>query len=58
MTYQQPICFDCIHYYIETGTCKAFPNKIPDVIYLGDNDHSKPLSGQKNDIVFERIPAF
>ena len=53
MIYVQPICFKCIHYLFETGTCKAFPNGIPDEIYLGDNHHRKPLPDQQNDIVFE-----
>lgn len=37
----------------ETITCTAFPKEIPDKIFLGDNDHSKPLKGQGNKIVFE-----
>ncbi len=57
MIYLQSICFDCIHYFIETGTCKTFPNGIPDEIYLGDNDHRKPLSAQQNDIVFEALKS-
>lgn len=54
MTYQKPICFDCKHYDINSGTCAAFPVEIPDDIYLGDNDHSKPLPEQGNEIVFEK----
>ena len=53
MIYTRPICTTCKHYNPETGTCKAFPNEIPNEIYLGDNDHSKPLPGQGNEIVFE-----
>jgi hypothetical protein len=49
----EPICFSCKHYDIDKGTCDAFLEEIPDEIYLGDNDHSKPLPDQKNDIVFE-----
>ena len=56
MIYSEPICFNCKHYDIDKGTCSAFPIKIPDKIYLGDNDHSKPLKRQGNKIVFvERV---
>lgn len=52
MIFVRPICFSCIHYNIEKGNCKAFPNEIPDIIYTGDNRHSEPLPEQKNDIIF------
>ena len=51
-------CFNCknkTNLYTSTPTCKAFPNGIPDEIYFGENDHSKPLPNQKNDITFEPI---
>lgn len=45
------ICFECKHFEkIQLG-CAAFPEGIPDKI-LRDNEHSKPLPGQKNDLVF------
>jgi hypothetical protein len=48
------ICFRCKHFdRFEHGGCTAFPDGIPDVITSGENDHSKPLPGQGNDIVFE-----
>lgn len=53
MIYVEPICINCKHYDLEKSTCSAFPEQIPDEIYLGDNDHSKPLPDQKNEIVFE-----
>jgi len=34
--------------------CKAFPYGIPEEITCGDNDHSKPLEGQENNIVYEK----
>jgi len=34
--------------------CKAFSKGIPDEIWLGDNDHTKPYPGD-NGIIFERI---
>lgn len=52
MMISQPICLDCKHFDIETFSCSAF-DKIPEIILLGDNDHSKPLPEQENDIVFE-----
>ena len=53
MTILEPICFLCIHYNIEDAICDAFPNEIPDEISGGDNDHSKPLPNQGNNIVFQ-----
>lgn len=55
MIIEQPICFHCKHFDIETSTCKAFPNEIPEEILVGLNDHSKPLPKQDNDIVFAPI---
>lgn len=55
MTITEPICFKCKHYDETTATCKAFINEIPDVIYYGDNDHSRPLPEQENNIIFEPI---
>ena len=53
MIYSEPICIRCKHYSLEKGTCSAFPVEIPDEIYLGDNNHSKPLPKQGNKIVFK-----
>jgi len=36
-------------------SCNAFPDGIPDIILSGENDHSKPLPNQDNDIIFEPI---
>lgn len=49
------ICISCIHYNIEKNNCKAFKVEIPYDVYVGLNDHSKPLEGQDNNIVFEPI---
>lgn len=49
------VCFKCKHFDSITGSCKAFPKDIPYEITSGMNDHSKPLKGQKNDIVFEPL---
>jgi hypothetical protein len=45
------ICFKCKNF--NTNGCLAFEN-IPDEIISGKNKHTKPLPGQKNNIVFER----
>lgn len=49
------LCQNCKN-YIGDLKCKAFINGIPQEILEGKNDHSKPLKGQGNDIVFEKIP--
>lgn len=51
----EAICFNCKHYNEEKGICKAFPKVIPEEILIGNNDHSKPLPDQGNDIVFEPV---
>ncbi len=56
MTIEEPVCFKCKHFDIETSLCPAFPGReIPDEIAFGDNDHKKPLPDQGNDIVFESL---
>jgi hypothetical protein len=54
-----PICFFCKHYKISNDkimeVCNAFPNGIPNDILSSENDHSKPLPEQQNDIIFEPI---
>ena len=56
MMYEEPICFSCKHFDINALTCTAFaPAGFPGEILGGDNDHKKPLRGQKNSIVFEPI---
>ena len=47
-------CFNCIN-YLGILKCAAFTNSIPEEILLCENDHSKPLKDQGNDIVFEPI---
>ena len=45
-------CLSCKNYIIDLK-CLAFPESIPEEILLGENDHSKPILGQVNEIVFE-----
>lgn len=49
------ICINCKNYNIEGNNCKAFTSSIPYEIYTGLNDHTKPLEGQDNNIIFEPI---
>jgi hypothetical protein len=49
------VCFKCKNWRKFIGGCNAFPDGIPYEITSGENEHSKPLSFQKNDIVFEPI---
>ena len=63
----EPTCWTrkCKHYIgviqpdgtelTETNSCKAFLKGIPSEIAYGDNRHTKPLSDQENDIIFEKI---
>lgn len=50
------ICIKCKHYNHKKNNCEAFKVEIPHEIYVGLNDHSKPLPNQKNNIIFEPIP--
>ena len=47
-----PVCNDCVHFVKGTLTCKAFPQRIPEDIMNGDNQHSTTHKEQKNNIVF------
>ena len=49
------VCLKCRNFRRFQGGCLAFPNGIPDEITSGENQHSKPLKGQRNKIVFEPI---
>jgi hypothetical protein len=39
-----PQCVYCV-YYLDGGTCKAFHKEIPDEIWSGKFDHTKPYLG-------------
>ena len=51
--YFAPVCNECKNFTPGTLSCKAF-SRIPDEILDGKNDHSKPLTNQNNNIVFEQ----
>ena len=48
---QYLVCFNCKN--LTLNGCTAFPEGIPNEILSGENDHTKPLPEQGNDIVFE-----
>lgn len=48
------VCFKCKHFRRFEGGCDAFPDGIPEEITSGENEHSEPVKGQGNDIVFEQ----
>jgi len=55
-----PVCLACRHRRVDTvgypkerRVCAAFPEGIPDAIWLGQNDHTKPYPGDHG-IRFER----
>jgi len=49
-----PVCTHCIHKIsFWPRTCKAFSTRIPDEIWLGENDHTQPYEGDQG-IQFER----
>lgn len=47
-----PACVMCKHLRTD-WKCAAFPKGIPDEIASGENQHNKPLKGQKNNVVFK-----
>ena len=51
---QKNLCPRCKN-YIGNLKCFAFSNGISNDIVIGENNHTKPLKGQDNDIVFEQI---
>ena len=44
-------CKSCAN-YLGNLSCIAF-DKIPEAIMLGEIDHSEPIKGQYNDVVYE-----
>jgi hypothetical protein len=41
-----PACMTCVHYRRELPvSCDAFPERIPDLIWLKGDPHTKPVDG-------------
>lgn len=59
-TDKAPVCFGCVHLDLAASdeksvpVCKAYPNGIPDAIFLAENDHQKPFAGDNN-IVYQEL---
>ena len=55
MTTAIPLCIECRWYKPDTGvTCDAFPGGIPEKIIMAEIDHTRPMFGQKNKIVYKK----
>lgn len=54
-----PVCTTCQHFYAkgEPRTCSAFPDRIPAVIWRGDNTHRRPYPGDHG-IQYEPLDAY
>lgn len=48
------LCLNCKHYWGALA-CAAFPDRIPDEILTGDNDHAERYPSQSGAFVFEEI---
>lgn len=57
MTTLPPLCLECRHLDPDapasTPRCKAFPQGIPPLIWLGEIEHATPIPGD-NGIQFEQ----
>lgn len=52
-----PACMSCVHYdRTKPVTCTAFPDRIPDVIWLEGDPHTQPVTGDHG-IRFEAKPG-
>ena len=57
MTVLPPACMKCKHYRTDDAVaCDAFPDRIPDLIWLGGDPHTGPVPGDRG-IRFEPLPA-
>jgi hypothetical protein len=55
MTVKMPACMTCVHYrYDAPLSCAAFPHRIPNIVWLRADPHTKPIAGD-NGILYEPI---
>ncbi len=56
MIHESPVCLECQHNHRNSGfrICDAFPDRIPDEIWVYVNPHKKPFPGHHG-IQFEPI---
>ena len=47
-------CIECKH-FSSKSSCKAFPEKIPIKIIVGEKEHNKVLKDQKGKFIFEPL---
>ena len=53
--FTEAVCNKCRHFnWKSTGACAAFPEEIPDDIWLAKNDHTSPYPGDSG-MVFEEL---
>lgn len=56
MTVPMPVCMRCVHYDRSRPiTCKAFPERIPDLVWLQGDPHTARIEGDHG-ILFEPKP--
>jgi hypothetical protein len=50
------VCSTCRHWNVKSGDrqCTAFPDGIPDKIWLGENDHRQPYQGD-NGVQYRQV---
>ena len=51
---KSPVCAICDNWDVGEQTCEAFPERIPDAIFIYGDPHAKPFPGD-NGIRFEAI---
>ena len=48
MTVDAPACMRCKHLHKDRAiACDAFPDRIPDIIWLEGNPHTSPVAGDR-----------
>ena len=54
-----PVCCRCTHFDFSTAVthrrCAAYPERLPDEIWRGDNDHTAPYPGDHGVTFKQRV---